>query len=216
MSSGRTSGGKVHGRSGARTFRSYSYPDRKPLIGQVAQPSEPIRRAFPGRPSPLNNLPPTQRQPTARPSGNSITEPDIKSDARHRTGLPRGTDEKPLPDPRGEASCGFPAPGPVGQVVLNNYPAYRAVVVQSVAMQGVGPNGMFQPLLQHIKRKEIVMTAPAEMRYHCASPPAPRQTVPPSSAAHECRMLAGSPEPARAALPRRTGLGVGRVAWRAA
>jgi hypothetical protein len=56
--------------------------------------------------------------------------------------------EAPLPE-------GFPAPGPVGEVVLKEYPKYRAARAQ-------GGNS-FWTLFSHIKRNKIAMTAPVEM-----------------------------------------------------
>lgn len=60
--------------------------------------------------------------------------------------------------------AGFPGPGLVGEVMLNEYPAYRVARVQSAAVPG-GSNGMFRPLFNHIKRSDIAMTAPVEMSY---------------------------------------------------
>ena len=61
---------------------------------------------------------------------------------------------------------GFPSPGPVEQIIVKEYPAYRLARVRS-GPQGVpgGPNAMFSPLFQHIKRNEIAMTAPVEIGY---------------------------------------------------
>jgi hypothetical protein len=50
---------------------------------------------------------------------------------------------------------GFPAPGPVGEVVLKQYPKYRAARAQ-------GGNS-FWTLFSHIKKNKIAMTAPVEM-----------------------------------------------------
>ena len=57
--------------------------------------------------------------------------------------------EAPLPE-------GFPGPGPVGRVVVKEYPRYRAA-------QAAGGMGAFWTLFNHIKRNEIAMTAPVEM-----------------------------------------------------
>jgi hypothetical protein len=51
--------------------------------------------------------------------------------------------------------AGFPAPGPVGEVVLKQYPKYRAARAQ-------GGNS-FWTLFSHIKKNKIAMTAPVEM-----------------------------------------------------
>jgi uncharacterized surface protein with fasciclin (FAS1) repeats len=50
---------------------------------------------------------------------------------------------------------GFPAPGPVGEVALKEYPKYRAA-------RAKGGNS-FWTLFNHIKKNEISMTAPVEM-----------------------------------------------------
>ena len=61
-------------------------------------------------------------------------------------------------EPLMEASLpeGFPAPGPVGEAVVKEYPRYRAART---------PGGMaaFWTLFGHIKRNDIPMTAPVEM-----------------------------------------------------
>jgi len=62
---------------------------------------------------------------------------------------------------------GFPRPGPVGEVMIKEYPAYRVARVRSTAVPG-GSNGMFRPLFNHIKRSDIAMTAPVEMSYGIA------------------------------------------------
>ena len=56
----------------------------------------------------------------------------------------------------------FPAPGPVGEVVVKNYPAYRAARVSD---EEIGQNSMFRTLFKHIQGNEIAMTAPVEMTY---------------------------------------------------
>jgi effector-binding domain-containing protein len=60
----------------------------------------------------------------------------------------------------------FPPPGPVGEIVTKDYPAYRLARVRS-GKDGVsgGPNAMFNPLFKHIKRNNIAMTAPVEIGY---------------------------------------------------
>ena len=59
--------------------------------------------------------------------------------------------------PRMEASMppGFPAPGPVGRIVMKRYPQYRAARAE-------GGNS-FWTLFQHIKKNNVEMTAPVEM-----------------------------------------------------
>lgn len=57
--------------------------------------------------------------------------------------------EAPLPK-------GFPAPGPVGEAVVKEYPRYRAARTS-------GGMSAFWTLFGHIKRNNIEMTAPVEM-----------------------------------------------------
>jgi hypothetical protein len=57
--------------------------------------------------------------------------------------------EAPLPE-------GFPAPGPVGEAVVKEYPRYRAARTS-------GGMTAFWTLFGHIKRNDIQMTAPVEM-----------------------------------------------------
>jgi uncharacterized surface protein with fasciclin (FAS1) repeats len=59
--------------------------------------------------------------------------------------------------PTSEASMppGFPAPGPVGRIVMKRYPRYRAARAE-------GGNS-FWTLFQHIKKNKVEMTAPVEM-----------------------------------------------------
>ena len=56
---------------------------------------------------------------------------------------------------------GFPAAGPVDEVVLKTYPQHRLARVQSDS----GTDGMFWKLFNHIKRNDIKMTAPVEMSW---------------------------------------------------
>lgn len=54
---------------------------------------------------------------------------------------------------------GFPKPGPVGTVIVKEYPAYRLARTRV----GGGDGGMFMKLFRHIERNEVKMTAPVEM-----------------------------------------------------
>ncbi|MFM7108302.1 MAG: heme-binding protein [Planctomycetaceae bacterium] len=54
---------------------------------------------------------------------------------------------------------GFPKPGPVGTVIVKEYPAYRLARTRA----GGGDGGMFMKLFRHIERNEVKMTAPVEM-----------------------------------------------------
>ena len=68
--------------------------------------------------------------------------------------------EAPLPE-------GFPATGAVGEVVVKQYPAYRAA---RTPMAGGGRNSAFFTLFNHIQKRDIPMTAPVEMTYAPAEP----------------------------------------------
>jgi effector-binding domain-containing protein len=64
--------------------------------------------------------------------------------------------------PEAKLPKGFPRPGKVGQVVIKQYPAYRAARVNS---DSTNQNRMFGQLFNHIKKNQIAMTAPVEMTY---------------------------------------------------
>ena len=79
-------------------------------------------------------------------------------------------EEKPVAEPSvkkpwmfSEANLpvGFPQPGPINEVVVKDYPAYRLAKVTSSGKE----NGMFMQLFRHIERNEIAMTAPVEMSW---------------------------------------------------
>ncbi len=77
-------------------------------------------------------------------------------------------DARPAPAPfmfrEAKLPRGFPPPGPVGEVIVKDYPAYRLARTQSGEADGVtGPNQMFRPLFNHIRRNDIAMTSPVEM-----------------------------------------------------
>lgn len=61
--------------------------------------------------------------------------------------------EAPVPD-------GWPAPAPVGDVVLKSYPAYR---MAQAPMRTEGDMSAFWKLFQHIQSNDIPMTAPVQM-----------------------------------------------------
>ena len=66
----------------------------------------------------------------------------------------------------------FPPPGPVGQVVIKDYPAYRLARMRAAETSRSGsPDDMFMPLFNHIKRNDIAMTAPVEIEYAASSEP---------------------------------------------
>lgn len=69
-------------------------------------------------------------------------------------------------EPRVEAPTpvGWPAPTPVGELAILDYPTYR---LARTSMQGPtrGQNGAFWKLFRHIDSNKIAMTAPVEMSY---------------------------------------------------
>jgi hypothetical protein len=74
----------------------------------------------------------------------------------------------------------FPPPGPIGQVVIKDYPPYRLARLRAAETSRSGsPDDMFMPLFNHIKRNDIAMTAPVEIEYRTA------WSVPPDSAAKD-------------------------------
>ena len=70
-------------------------------------------------------------------------------------------DRPPRPMVIAEAKLpeGFPGPGPIGTVIVKEYPAYRLARTRS----GGDDGGMFMKLFRHIERNEVKMTAPVEM-----------------------------------------------------
>lgn len=69
--------------------------------------------------------------------------------------------------PEAKQPKGFPPPGPVGEVIVKEYPAYRAATTRS---QERRQNSMFRSLFRHIQSNEIAMTAPVEMTYRDGKP----------------------------------------------
>lgn len=61
-----------------------------------------------------------------------------------------------------ELPVGFPAPTPVREIELKQYPVYRSA---SSAVGGMGSGGAFWKLFLHIQSNDIAMTAPVEMSY---------------------------------------------------
>jgi hypothetical protein len=56
---------------------------------------------------------------------------------------------------------GFPAPGPVGEIIVKEYPPYRLARTP----MGGGQTRSFGVLFKHIQSNGIPMTAPVEMTY---------------------------------------------------
>lgn len=73
--------------------------------------------------------------------------------------------KKPFMFREAKLPAGYPAPGPVGEVVVKTYPASRVALVSSADPGGASPNGLFRPLFDHIRREGIAMTSPVVMRY---------------------------------------------------
>jgi hypothetical protein len=63
-------------------------------------------------------------------------------------------EESPLPE-------GFPGPTPVGEIRLQEYPEYRLARTEITLLEG----SAFFTLFNHIKERDIEMTAPVEMTY---------------------------------------------------
>jgi hypothetical protein len=55
---------------------------------------------------------------------------------------------------------GYPAPSPVGQILVKHYPAARIAIAR-----GGDQNGMFMPLFNHIKKHDIAMSSPVEITW---------------------------------------------------
>ena len=66
--------------------------------------------------------------------------------------------ESPLPD-------GYPEPTPFGAIDIKEYPSVRRAELTSKDDSGNGMVAGFFPLFNHIKKRDIPMTAPVEMDY---------------------------------------------------
>ena len=89
----------------------------------------------------------TNMKPESKQSTKMQASPTSNADANFKVLL-----EAELPE-------GFPKPGPVNQIVVKEYPVYRAARVGGANMQNVA----FMRLFAHIKQNGISMTAPVEM-----------------------------------------------------
>ena len=94
----------------------------------------------------------------------------------------------------------FPPPGPVGQVVIKDYPPYRLARLRATeAGRSGSPNEMLMPLFNHIKRNDIAMTAPVEIEYNAASSaPTNTGTRGPGQHAHTSHVVHAGPARHRA------------------
>jgi hypothetical protein len=77
------------------------------------------------------------------------------------------TRQAPVPE-------GWPAPAPVGDVVVKDYPAYR---MARSTLRGGGEIGAFWTLFQHIQANDIPMTAPVQMDYGPGNGHAPAERL---------------------------------------
>jgi hypothetical protein len=66
--------------------------------------------------------------------------------------------ESPLPE-------GYPEPTPFGAIDIKDYPSVRRAELASKDDSGTGMVAGFFPLFNHIKKRDIAMTAPVEMDY---------------------------------------------------
>ena len=66
------------------------------------------------------------------------------------------------PTMEAELPMGFPAPTPVRDIQLKQYPSYRSVRAE---MGALGSNSAFWKLFKHIQSNDIAMTTPVEMSY---------------------------------------------------
>ena len=66
--------------------------------------------------------------------------------------------ESPLPE-------GYPEPTPPGAIDIKDYPSVRRAELVSKDDSAAGITSGFFPLFNHIKKREIAMTAPVEMDY---------------------------------------------------
>ncbi len=76
------------------------------------------------------------------------------------TAVAEDAPRKPMMIAEAKLPEGFPAPGPVGEVITKTYPAHRLARVRSGDR---GADGSFMKLFRHIERNEIAMTSPVEM-----------------------------------------------------
>ncbi len=81
---------------------------------------------------------------------------EADADEAEQADTPRYVREASLP-------AGYPAPGESGRIQIKQYPAARLVRAQ--AADHGGPDRLFRPLFNHIKKHQIAMTAPVEMTY---------------------------------------------------
>ena len=96
------------------------------------------------------------------PVGSASSSPPSASSAGPQVGATAQPDEKSRPFLFNEASLpeGYPPPGPVGQIIVRQYPAAR------IAVNRCGDqDDLFMPLFDHIKKHDIAMSAPVEITW---------------------------------------------------
>ena len=98
---------------------------------------------------------------------------------------PKGVEAKPgipwwVAPPSAPLPEGFPKPGPVDEVIVKQYPAYRAAVADRDVAQGgrSTSDGLFYPLFNHIESHHIAMSSPVEMTYQQPATSQPDVKVP--------------------------------------
>ena len=110
--------------------------------------------------------------PPARPVASTTAEPEPSSEEPETVAKPFLFNEAPLP-------VGFPDPGPVGEIVIKQYPAYRAAFAGELngasSTEGESQDRLFRVLFRHIKQNDIPMTAPVEMTFDSDDDPAMRR-----------------------------------------
>ena len=66
--------------------------------------------------------------------------------------------------PSAPLPAGFPKPGPVGEIIIKQYPGSRIAIVDR-DQQHHGSGGLFMPLFRHIEKNHIAMSSPVVMTY---------------------------------------------------
>jgi hypothetical protein len=66
--------------------------------------------------------------------------------------------------PSAPLPAGFPKPGPVGEIIIKQYPGSRVAIVDRDPKHH-GSGGLFMPLFRHIEKNHIAMSSPVVMTY---------------------------------------------------
>jgi hypothetical protein len=111
-----------------------------------------------------------RNSPTTSPSKVAMTAPATQPTSASRSIFM--VHEASLP-------AGVPAPGPIGEVIVKNYPACREATVTALDAGGKGDDRMFMTLFDHIQKRKVSMTSPVVMDFAAAKsagtapPPSP-------------------------------------------